>query len=304
MSRSFTHDDLVRAIETSDLEQVREIISTKSIDLNVKLAEEKRFLHIAASFYNKDIFEFLLSSGAGTRAKDMYGTTALHIAAKHGNIETIRILIDNGAEADEPNATGTTPIFYAAACSHIEAAQLFIDYGRSLNDKNNKGRTPFHFAIINEAPASTLEDLVRLGADPLAIDNLGNNSFHIAAIDGDLKKIASKLKDLGCDINHQNIMGNTALHILAKDGKLEEIKALVDLGASTDILDRNGSNFIEWAFIGKHYEILQELAEIAASHANSGEDVREAGGGGGEGGSAPAEEPAEDGDDAGLLGDG
>uniref|UniRef100_A0A6M2DG61 Putative myotrophin n=1 Tax=Xenopsylla cheopis TaxID=163159 RepID=A0A6M2DG61_XENCH len=104
--------ELVWAIKNGDLEQVKDIVENKNIDINL-LIDGRPPLHYAADYGQTQVISYLLSKGANINAEDKYGITCLLAAIWEGHTDCVRILLNNGA-----NVQGRTP----DGTSYIDAA--------------------------------------------------------------------------------------------------------------------------------------------------------------------------------------
>lgn len=91
----------------------------------------------------------LMSSIALATHQDEDGDTALHIAVVQGELAVVRKLID-----------------------------LLLWAQRGLDIYNNLRQTPLHLAVITQQ-VDMVEDLLRAGADPAALDRNGQTALHL-----------------------------------------------------------------------------------------------------------------------------
>ena len=105
-------DDLVRAIETNNLQQVKRELNQDATLINKTDANGNTMLIVACKSKNLGIVKALLEMGAqGTINKqNAVGDTALHIACKNGYAAIASVLVLNGADLTIKNVLGKTPI--------------------------------------------------------------------------------------------------------------------------------------------------------------------------------------------------
>ena len=71
-------------------------------------------LHVAASYGNDEMLDFLLKSGANVNVRNNEGLTPLDVACRKGNLKTVDVLIKKNANTSQPygcqpDEKGTTP---------------------------------------------------------------------------------------------------------------------------------------------------------------------------------------------------
>ncbi|XP_063219765.1 myotrophin [Bacillus rossius redtenbacheri] len=104
--------DLVWGIKNGDLDQVKDFVENKEVDVNKEI-DGRPPIHYAADYGQKDVIKYLISRGADVNLKDKHGISALLAAVWEGHTDCVKILIENGA-----SKTGSTP----DGLSYVEAA--------------------------------------------------------------------------------------------------------------------------------------------------------------------------------------
>jgi len=144
---SYVFEDLYDAIETSDLDMVREIIS-----INPKL-----------------VF-----------GKDEYGFTIVHAVASTDNEEIAKLILSYKIDVNSKNEDGITPIHNVM---YPNIAQILIDSGANINITDNGGNTPLHIqASDGEERNDVIEVLLKSGADKKILNKQGERAYDIAII--------------------------------------------------------------------------------------------------------------------------
>ncbi|KAL7299255.1 myotrophin-like [Trichogramma pretiosum] len=105
--------ELVWGIKNGDLDQVRDIIEKKNIDVNQTI-DGRTPLHYAADYGQSEVVRYLLDKGADANATDKHGITTLLAAIWEGHTNCVRLLLEKGA-----SATGKTP----DGSSYLDAAE-------------------------------------------------------------------------------------------------------------------------------------------------------------------------------------
>ncbi|XP_011305864.1 myotrophin [Fopius arisanus] len=104
---------LVWGIKNGDLDQVRDIVENKNIDVN-QMIDGRTPLHYAADYGQNDVVRYLLDKGADANATDKHGITTLLAAIWEGHTNCVKLLLEKGA-----NPYGLTP----DGVSYLEAAE-------------------------------------------------------------------------------------------------------------------------------------------------------------------------------------
>jgi len=101
------------ATKRSDIQKVRELLSTE-IDINKDLDEHgATALHWAAVKGQKEIAEMLLAKGAKLGLRNRYGDTPMYLAVAFRHKDIVELLLSKGTSVDERWREGTTPLFIA-----------------------------------------------------------------------------------------------------------------------------------------------------------------------------------------------
>lgn len=104
---------LVWSIKNGDLEQVKEAVASKSVDVNAPI-DGRSPIHYAADYGQLEVLEFLLSEGADLNVLDKHGISAILAAIWEGHSDCVKLMLTKGA-----SKTGTTP----DGTSYLEAAE-------------------------------------------------------------------------------------------------------------------------------------------------------------------------------------
>ena len=153
--------------------------------------DEKEFLAAAGRGDLEAVLE-LLRSGVGLETADANEMTALHHAAKNARDDVIRCLLDRGANANASDLTGGfSPLHWVIINScppmgsknHVDESMVALARGGcDMNAKDFNLATPLHIAA-QKGHRSTIDTLIRLGANPLAVDVMGKNCLQVAKSD-------------------------------------------------------------------------------------------------------------------------
>jgi len=105
--------ELVWPIKNGDLDQVREIVETRGVNVNQDV-DGRPLLLYAADYGQQEVIEYLISKGADVNAFDKHGISALLAAIWEGHTDCVKLLLKKGASRDGKTPDGT---------SYIDAAE-------------------------------------------------------------------------------------------------------------------------------------------------------------------------------------
>ncbi|CDK24680.1 unnamed protein product [Kuraishia capsulata CBS 1993] len=155
-------------------------------------------LHVAASVGNIEVLELLL---AHTPKPDVNqqtsgGQTPLHFAVSKNLPQIAEVLVCKaGASTRLKDKLGQYPIHRAASIGSLRLLKLLVEHGKSpVGAKDSYGWTPMHHAMA-EGHGDFAVELVKLGADPHAVDSEGKTPVQVA-VDA---KVAQFFRE-NCDV--------------------------------------------------------------------------------------------------------
>jgi uncharacterized protein len=134
----------------------------------------------AATFAEPWVLVELLAGGADPDGAPDGRLNPLMLALTTGNLRNAAILLEAGADPDR-TWRGIVPLVVATYREDDRAVQLLLGAGANPNGTPGSARRPLIQAIENpDAPASTVELLLRAGADPDAADAQGRTARQVA----------------------------------------------------------------------------------------------------------------------------
>jgi ankyrin repeat protein len=196
-------DDLVRAIETNDIPQIKSLLNDDASLINKTGANGNTMLMIACQNKSLGVVKTLLEMGAqGTINKqNAVGDTALHIACQNGYATIASVLVLNGADLTIKNVLGKTPIevcddpalkaklelhlanvkkmFEFVKNNRTQDLRQLLETFRSVNLVDlSTGDTPLHIACqLGNKDIALL--LLQCGANPALKNNNGQTPFDL-----------------------------------------------------------------------------------------------------------------------------
>ena len=196
------------------------------ITLQLSLAVEKFFaerdglfhsgltpLHIAASFGNFQIVEYILQKCEIENISVKYSKRNLGNIMKHDN-------------KNPKNSWKETPLHFAASKGHLKICKYIVDKVEDKNPKNILGRTPLHYAAIIGHLEVFLLIMPKI-QDKNPYDTNKFTPLHHAAFHGHLPICKYILDNVG-DKNPKTILGKTPLSLASERGHLQICKYIKD----------------------------------------------------------------------------
>jgi len=174
---SLKSDVVAKACHAAAIGNVGELerlmMADQEHDINLGDYHGRRPIHIAASFGQLKVLEYLVETkDADVNALDHVGVTPLHDAVLGGHIEAARYLRAKGAELRLRNA-GTT-LCNLVQDGKSEMLKLYLDNGADPNSADYDLRTPLHIACA-DGMLPLIKILLEAGADLNALDRWGES---------------------------------------------------------------------------------------------------------------------------------
>lgn len=259
-------DDVVKAIKTSNLDFIDQLIDPFIINSDLK-----SLLHISAEHKQFKISQKLLDKGLSLNQKDRFGKTPFSIACASNDEESVNLFLNYKPNINTQDEIGNTPLHEAILCPNI--LDILLDKGANPYIKNSFGLPVLHEAAEN---LTTVEYLLKRGINPDSINDEEQTLLHIASIDGkkQLSELLLKYKaeknfkdkygkstlfyakdhemvkywiEKGVDINLQDEEGKTALFDFVSRNDIKSVVELLKNGARTDITDKEGKTILLYA---------------------------------------------------------
>ena len=185
-----------------------------------------------------DVVRYLLDHGANVQAVSRYGFSSLNYAVANGHVAIAELLIEHNADVQHKDGDGFTPLMRATTNGYVHICEMLVQRRARVNELDDIGsNTALHFATTYPQLTAFL---LRNGAHHSVINKNGDTPLMMAASRGD----AASLKLLvaaGASIHYINNFDQSALSLAAINNRVQVFLHLLELGASEDIIDYDGS---------------------------------------------------------------
>ncbi|XP_048242568.1 serine/threonine-protein phosphatase 6 regulatory ankyrin repeat subunit B-like isoform X4 [Haliotis rufescens] len=199
--------------------------------------------------------------------KDKHDMTPMHVAATYRQVDIMDFLLDNGAEITQEDKEGSIPLHYACSTGCLEMVNLLIAKGKSeivtmVEKKAMGGNTCLHIAIEN-GHEGIIQKLLQNDSKVLVARDDGMLPVHLAVISGNLNVVKSIVSKAGLhQRDTENKAESTTLHLAAQYNQLEVARYLLEKSSSLVAKTDSESNTpLHVAAFFNHWEIIGLLME-------------------------------------------
>ncbi|KAJ6007800.1 hypothetical protein N7540_011776 [Penicillium herquei] len=200
--------------------------------------------------------------GFGSYFTDWSG---LHFLAYFGITGKAIRLIEQGADInDNDNDLGVTPLHCAVHQAHEEMIELLLDRKVNVNLGCKQGNTALHVAA-EQGHRKIIRTLLHCRMNSRATNEQGFTALQVAIGTVYDEAVVPLLVKSRFDMDVQNsISGNTALHLAVELKRPRIIQFLLEKGASTSILNKEGMTPLQLACKIDNCEAISMLLERGA----------------------------------------
>ena len=171
--------------------------------------------------------------GMNANLRDADKKTPLHLAAYNRMSDCVRLLLHGGAEVDALTRFQSTPLHYASFVGSISCAQLLLQCGADIDAKESWGQSPL-FIAVKQGNLEFVKYLLTQGPDLESVDHLDQQTpFHVACCGRDVE-IVRCLLAAGCIINPLDKNNCTPLHLAIRRNFKDAVFLLLNHGACHD----------------------------------------------------------------------
>lgn len=249
-------------------------------------------LHLAAEKGHRAVAEQLRATAANFDATDEQGRTPLYLACAGGHADMVQYLLQSDGKVGEVDREGRNCFHALAAGGHTHLIQLLLNKGREHLDRADmRGETPLHVACRNNCAITALA-LIKVGADPLALDHNQSLAPEVAAKAGHVETAQIVAEELGeregaplfhwaCKYRQRELVnilmrhglqpagvdneGKSALYWAAQMGLNDLVRQLLLGGIECEAVDREGRTPLYGACFGEREDTFQILSGLGAS---------------------------------------
>src|SRR5262249_8361430 len=188
----------------------------------------------------------------------------LHDAAARGNAAEIEQLIAEGEKPNIQDANSRTPLHVAAFLRQYAAARALLRLGANPNALDAQ-----RYDIITIAAVNNDLELLQITLDCAATGPYNDAALTAAAHRGHVDSVRTRIAAKG-PLNHANDFGRTALLeavVLGNGGRnhTATVAALVEAGADVTLPDRHGTTALQHART-RGYSQIARILENAGAH--------------------------------------
>ncbi|TVL69749.1 ankyrin repeat domain-containing protein, partial [Brachyspira hyodysenteriae] len=247
---SYTDKEIIAFIESGDLETIKKLIESKSLDVNYNLEIDEYFkstpLIQAIEYKQTDIINYLLENNADVNLTLGYSTPLTEAMYDE---ELVRKLIDLGADVNLPAKSGFTPLM--ASHNNIAIAELLIEKGADIEAKDDYGINALVYASSDENE-EMVKFLLEKGADANTVCEIENEHIDISptplmnAVYNGNTNIINMLLENGADINYTTDE-MTPLIYAAYKGNTNIINTLLENGVDINYTNYYGMTALMYA---------------------------------------------------------
>jgi ankyrin repeat protein len=271
---------LREAVLAGDIAKADAAIARDGMALGETDYEGNSAILLAVRRGDRAMVELLLQRGASANSAHYDQITCLHIAADKNNVEIAKLLLDSGARVNVEDSAGRTALARARAAGAAAVEALLVARGGTKTDEvmravkavesgdiaavdvmltggvHVEAALPNGHCLLDVAAESgnigMAKFLIGRGASVRRADAYGRTALHWACFESK-SKMAEFLLDEGAPIDAQEFEAMTPLHDAIAMSQfhpsesLETVRILVDRGANIHLVNKYGSDVIDWA---------------------------------------------------------
>ena len=179
-------------------------------------------------------------------------------------------LLRGGSDISMTNTTGDTVLHLATAVGHVGLLTRLVECGGGVNDVNKRGES----CVFRARNRHVLEYLLSKRAR-LDLENAdGDTVLHEYASVGDIScEQMIMVIDNGTVVDCRNKRLETAIFRACANGSWTKVCALMEAGASRDLLNSDGRSILHVALASKHGELARFLIAQADVNLNVGDNT-------------------------------
>jgi len=206
----------------------------------------------------------LVEKDAGLiNVKDENGRTPLHWATRGTDNEVLTYLIEKGADLNALDSNGTAPLHSLASRGNADGIRILLAKGADIEIKSSNKSTPLHFAVLGKR-VEIIRLLVERKADLESRDEQGRTPLVVAAREMAGPDVVRALLDLGANIDSVDRFGDTALSLATWRGSADVVSLLLERNVSLPLNNPKGRQILESAASTGLADLFTKMAEKGA----------------------------------------
>eukprot|EP00968_Pinguiococcus_pyrenoidosus_P010338 scaffold808_cov194-Pinguiococcus_pyrenoidosus.AAC.1 len=213
-------------------------------------------LWMAAENGDLEMMDVPLDLGPNEEAIAQNGATPLYMAAQNGHSKMVKMLLDRGANTEAAAEEGWTPLVIAARNGHVEVVSVLLDRKANIEAATRNGDTPLLVAARN-GHTRVVDVLFATGANLEAAARRFGEKLVFAAAELGHHELIGGLLDNGAKTEVMSRDGATPLYVAAQNGHLEVVNVLLGQGANAEAATRSGQSL-------EHSAALNDTSERAS----------------------------------------
>ena len=259
------------AVINSNLDTVEALLKYKDINKEAKLPYKATLnnwylggatpLIVASYVGNADIVYTLLEAGCDIRARDdIDGAMPIHVASANGNDDAVILLLEKDKTlVNEADKNGNdTPLHWAAMKNKPSTINVLLKYGADTKIQNSDGNTALHYAAMYGVNMANNENMYPI---------------HYAALENNVDALVALVQDGKADVNIKDSNNDTALHYAAAYGNMDSVMSLVEkCYADKTLKDNDGYTAADLASDNGYENIANYLKGAAYIPDNNTQD--------------------------------
>ena len=172
-----------------------------------------------------------------------------------------QLAVRTDLNANTTTAGGTSLLM--AAAGDADKVRLLLDRGADAKYRAPSGYDAATAAASYRGSAASIKLLLDAGADaaPPAGVKTKHSPLLLASMSGDLETVSLLLTRGASPNPRPNPSGDSPISEAITFGRAAVVRALIQAGAKTDLVERTGVNLLHWAAITNRADVIPELAK-------------------------------------------